>query len=50
MKLLLYGDLHAANVYNYNIKRVKFNKNEYSRIDELSSTLDWLGEIGRAHV
>lgn len=48
MKLLLYGDLHAANVYNYNIKRVKFNKNEYSRIDELSSTLDWLGDIAKS--
>jgi len=44
MKLLLYGDLHAANVYNHNVKRAKFNKNEYSRIDELSSTLDWLAD------
>ena len=47
MKLLLYGDLHAANVYNHNIKRTKFNKNEYSRIDELSSTLDWLGDTAK---
>jgi len=47
MKVLSYGDLHAANVYNYNVKRIKFNKNEYSRIDELSSTLDWLADTAK---
>ncbi len=45
MRILSYGDVHAANVYNHNVKREKFNLNEYSRIDELNSTFNWLGSL-----
>jgi DNA repair exonuclease SbcCD nuclease subunit len=43
-RILLYSDLHAANVYNYNIKKSKYNISEYSRLDELCSTLDWIAK------
>ena len=44
MKLLLYGDLHAANLYSFNVKRSKFQFTEYSRVDELYSTLSWIAK------
>lgn len=45
MRLLLYGDLHAANLYSFNVKRPKYQFTEYSRIDELYSTLSWIAKI-----
>lgn len=47
MKLLLYGDIHAANLYSFNVKRPKHYFSEYSRIDELYSTLAWIAKITR---
>jgi DNA repair exonuclease SbcCD nuclease subunit len=44
MKLLLYGDIHAANLYSFNVKRSKYHIAEYSRIDELYSTLEWIAK------
>jgi len=45
MKILLYGDLHAANLYSFNVKRSKFQFTEYSRVDELYSTLAWIPKV-----
>ncbi len=45
MKILLYGDLHAANLYSFNVKRSKYQIAEYSRIDELYSTLSWIAKV-----
>lgn len=45
MKLLLYGDIHAANLYSFNVKRTKYQFTEYSRIDELYSTLAWIAKV-----
>ena len=42
MKLLSYGDLHAANLYSFNVKKSKYHIAEYSRVDELYSTLAWI--------
>lgn len=44
MRLLLYGDLHAANLYSFNVKRAKYQFTEYSRVDELYSTLSWIAK------
>lgn len=44
MKILLYGDLHAANLYSFNVKRSKYQITEYSRVDELYSTLAWIAK------
>jgi DNA repair exonuclease SbcCD nuclease subunit len=45
MKLLLYGDLHAANLYSFNVKQSKYQFSEYSRVDELYSTLAWISKV-----
>jgi len=45
MRLLLYGDLHAANLYSFNVKRTKHQFTEYSRVDELYSTLAWIAKV-----
>lgn len=45
MKLLLYGDLHAANLYSFNVKRSKYKFTEYSRVDELYSTVAWIAKV-----
>lgn len=45
MKILLYGDLHAANLYSFNVKRSKYQITEYSRVDELYSTLAWISKV-----
>jgi len=45
MKLLLYGDIHAANLYSFNVKRSKYQFTEYSRVDELYSTLAWIAKV-----
>ena len=45
MKILLYGDLHAANLYSFNVKRSKYQITEYSRVDELYSTLAWIYKV-----
>jgi len=45
MRLLLYGDLHAANLYSFNVKRQKHQFTEYSRVDELYSTLAWIAKV-----
>lgn len=47
MRLLLYGDLHAANLYSFNVKRQKHQFTEYSRVDELYSTLAWVAKVTR---
>jgi DNA repair exonuclease SbcCD nuclease subunit len=49
MLIISYGDLHAANIYNYNIKKSNFNISEYSRIDELCSTLSWIETVTQQH-
>jgi DNA repair exonuclease SbcCD nuclease subunit len=43
--LLLYSDLHSANIYPFNVKRSKFVISEYSRVDELYSTLAWIATV-----
>ena len=45
MFLLLYSDLHSANIYPFNVKRSKFVISEYSRVDELYSTLAWIATV-----
>jgi DNA repair exonuclease SbcCD nuclease subunit len=45
MKILSYGDLHAANLYSFNVKKSKYQFTEYSRIDELYSTLAWIAKV-----
>lgn len=45
MKILLYGDIHCANLYSFNVKRSKFQFTEYSRVDELYSTLAWIAKV-----
>lgn len=45
MKILLFADLHCANIYNFNVRQSKFKTVEYSRIDELYSTLSWISDV-----
>lgn len=45
MRILMYGDLHAANLYSFNVKRQKYQFTEYSRVDELYSTLAWIAKV-----
>jgi DNA repair exonuclease SbcCD nuclease subunit len=45
MKILCYGDIHAANLYSFNVKRNKYQIVEYSRVDELYSTLAWIAKV-----
>lgn len=49
MKILLYTDIHAANIYPFNIKKSKHLFSEYSRIDELYSTLNWIAELTKKY-
>lgn len=48
MKNLLYTDIHTSNIYSFNIKRTKHLFSEYSRIDELYSTFNWIAEITKS--
>src|SRR5574343_238358 len=45
MRFLAYADLHSANIYSFNVKKTKYKFSEYSRIDELYSTLDWIQKL-----
>ena len=47
MRLLIYGDLHAANLYSFNVKRPKYQFTEYSRVDELYSTIVWIAKVAK---
>lgn len=41
----MFGDIHASNLYSFNVKRSKYQISEYSRIDELYSTLAWIAKV-----
>lgn len=48
MKLLLFADLHCANLYNFNVRQTTYKTSEYSRVDELYSTLAWISDITKS--
>lgn len=45
MRLLLFADLHCANIYNFNVRQTEYRISEYSRVDELYSTLGWINDV-----
>ncbi len=45
MRLLLFADLHCANIYNFNVRQTEYRISEYSRVDELYATLSWINLI-----
>ncbi len=45
MNILLFADLHCANIYNFNVRQTKYKTVEYSRVDELYSTLGWISDV-----
>lgn len=45
MNILLFADLHCANIYNFNVRQTNYKTAEYSRVDELYSTLGWISDV-----